>query len=425
MNQMINASGQTWDVLIVGGGASGYFTAICLKERSPSLKIAIIEAGRKPLRKVLISGGGRCNVTQHKFEPKILVQSYPRGKKELLGPFHRFGPKEMVAWLKDKGIELNTEKDGRMFPASNRSQTIIDCFTGLCDRYQIKQLFGSKVTQITKKDNEFLLTLRDTDALTAKKVVLATGSDPSGYDITKSLGHEIVDPLPSLFTFKISHPLIEGMPGQSFDHVALSLRFDGEKSVFQQTGPMLVTHWGLSGPAILKLSAFAAPELFRHSYNALLRVNFLPEYKVESLYEDFLMRKRNDHQATVHGYKPSSMSKRFWQRLSEFVDFDFNLTFSEWPKEKLRDLARILCAFELKVSGKGIFKEEFVTCGGVKRNQIDYRSMESKKCPGLFFVGELTDVDGITGGYNFQNAWTGGWLAASKISQCFANQDIS
>lgn len=410
------------DVAIVGGGAAGFFAAICLKEANPKLSVSIFEATRKPLAKVLMSGGGRCNVTHACFDPKALVKHYPRGARELIGPFYHFGPTQMIDWLQRHGVSLHTEKDGRMFPVTNKSQTIISCFMDTAAEAGVKVMLGSGVRHIESlAEGSYELTLKDESQVLAKHLVMTTGSAPAGHQLIESLGHEIIDAVPSLFTFKISHKLLEGMAGQSFSKAQLKLKIyvegKNKAQVFTQSGPLLVTHWGLSGPAVLKLSAFAARELHASKYKAELSINFMPESTNEAQRSEWLSTQQKSPNKSLMSLKPSVFSNRFWQQLLSVVGINHESLVGAVSKAQLSQLAHGISDFKCDVDGKGVFKEEFVTCGGVKRSEIDFRRMESKVHPRLYFSGEVIDIDGITGGFNFQNAWTGSWLLAQAIAQ--------
>ncbi len=341
-------------VVVVGGGAAGFFAALNFKERHPESEVVILERTRQPLAKVKISGGGRCNVTHSCFDPKSLVSNYPRGNLELLGPFHRFQPKDTLAWFEKRGIEFKTEEDGRIFPVTDSSQTIIDCFMREAKRLNVLLRLETSVEKI---EPGFTIHLKGGEILNADKVILATGSNPLGYALAESLGHTLVKPVPSLFSFNCpTSPLLD-LSGISVPYGRASLK----GTAFQTEGPILITHWGFSGPAILKLSAFAA----RYLHEA--------QYKAE-------------------------------------VVIDWGDTI---PKNLLKRLDPLkLHASEYQIDGKTTYKAEFVTAGGVELKEIHFKNMESKKVPNLHIIGELLNIDGITGGFNFQNAWTGGFLCS-------------
>ncbi len=405
-------------IVVLGAGAAGFFAAINAKEKNPKAKCLLLEGSRRVLTKVKISGGGRCNVTHNLFDPKLLVQNYPRGFKELLSAFYSFQPKDMVSWLEKRGVKLKAEADGRMFPESNKSSTIIDCLSVEAAKLGVDLQLGQKIKSIQKKDELFHLELGDGTVLKVHKLILATGSSPSGYQLAESLGHKIVDPVPSLFTFNIKHPFLKDLPGQSFEKVDLELSF--EKSLklkkYKQQGPLLITHWGLSGPAVLKLSAFAARDLHESSYQAHLKVNFLwqEQTKEEALLVLENYKKENRDKGLGKNF-PFSFSKRFWCELLSCLDIQQEKTWQELSKKNLSEIAFFLTEMSFQVDGKGVFKEEFVTAGGVDLKEIDFKTMESRLCSSLYFCGEILNIDGITGGFNFQNAWTTAWLAGNSV----------
>ncbi|SME93617.1 NAD(P)/FAD-dependent oxidoreductase [Pseudobacteriovorax antillogorgiicola] len=403
------------NLIVIGAGAAGVFGAINAKIRNPDLDVVILEGTRRPLNKVKISGGGRCNVTHHCFDPKKLVANYPRGSRELLGPFHRFQPQDTIQWFQDRGVATKVEADGRMFPTTNSSQTIIDCLLGEVKRLNIELRLGAIVKELTRNEQGFVVNLRE-GVIRADAVMLATGSAPKGHQIASNLGHQLSDPVPSLFTFNVEDALIDGLAGQSFEAVDVQLKVDGRKKPFLQTGPLLFTHWGLSGPAVLKLSAFAARQLYQSDYKAELKVNFLRLQEDRAL--EKLMELKKIHLKKQFVKTPlDSLSKRFWGRLLEVHERDSGTIWNDLDKKTLRRIAQTLTQYSFKVEGKGQFKEEFVTCGGVKLNQVDFRTMESKVCPNLYFGGEILDIDGITGGFNFQNAWTTSWIMAQSFAK--------
>ncbi len=400
----------------IGGGAAGYFAAINAAEYNPHIHHILLEATHRPMTKIKISGGGRCNVTHHCFDIRDLVRNYPRGSKELLGAFTRFQPRDTITWFEKRGVELKVEGDGRMFPLTNSSETIISCLNEQIQRLGVDVRKGSKVKKIIKVENHFRITLQNEEELLADKILLATGSFPFSYELASSLGHSIVSPVPSLFTFECTHVLLQDMMGTSFKNVSLQLEVlsDGKNKKFDQKGPLLITHWGLSGPAVLKLSAFAARDLFNAEYEAMLRVNWLGISHEEEVFEKLLSFK--DSQKLISSTPLFELSKRFWFHLLTYLFKEkVSAKWLEFSKKDLRLLAKTLCSTEIQIQGKGVFKEEFVTCGGVSLKEVDFKTMESKVCPGLYFAGEILDIDGITGGFNFQNAWTTAWIASQNM----------
>ncbi len=398
-------------LIVVGGGAAGFFAAINAKLLSSHLEVIILEATPRLLTKVKISGGGRCNVTHSCFDPYDLVNHYPRGRRELLGPFSQFQPQDTVRWFRDRGINLKTEADGRMFPETNSSQTIIDCFLEQARLLEVKVQKSTMVKSISRRDRQFILDLGKQGEATCDYLLMATGSAPLGHKLLAHLGHKIVAPVPSLFTFCISDPLIHDLPGLSFVNVQLKLLVGGKS--FKQQGPLLITHWGLSGPAVLKLSAFAARELAEQNYHARLKLNFLAMDENRCL-QMLQESKAHFKQRLMLRDSPFPLPKRFWQRIVE-ISGNEGRTWQQGGSKSLRLIARVLTATELEITGKGEFKVEFVTAGGVALKEVNFKTMESKKIPGLYLAGEVLDIDGITGGFNFQNAWTGAWICAKSV----------
>ena len=407
---------EEWDLVVIGGGAAGFFGAIACAEASPGARVLILEATTRILTKVKISGGGRCNVTHHQFDPKQLITYYPRGQKELIGPFHRFQPKDTVAWFANHGVELKVEDDGRMFPITNDSQTIIDCLNLAVHESGVVLRKNMLVQNVKPCEIGFEIHVKSVPPLKTRHVLLASGSMPYGVSLAARLGHRLVSPVPSLFTFQIQDPLLEGLSGISFPFVRITLKIEGASQEFVQEGPCLITHWGLSGPAVLKLSAFAARELHGCSYKANVLVNWNPPLKMEEALQKLEVCKKQNPKKKMGNENPFHCVRRFWDSILRESGFVEDVLFGEASKKQLQGLAYRMTQTNLFLSGKGLFKEEFVTAGGVAREEIDFRSMESKIHHGLYFAGEAIDVDGITGGFNFQNAWTGAWLAGQAIA---------
>ena len=420
-----------YDVLVIGGGAAGFYAAIHIAESHPNIKIAILERGKEVLTKVKVSGGGRCNVTHAEFDPKELVKNYPRGEKELLGPFHNYASGDTVAFFEKRGISLKIEEDGRMFPTTNSSQTIIDCFTSEARRLGIVVFNRTAVQKIevldkTVKANWKISTKENT--LITDKVVIATGSNPKIWTLLEELGHTIVPPVPSLFTFNISDNRIADIPGLAteaevtiFDNRKSSLSLKSstrESGLLSSNGPLLITHWGMSGPAILKLSAWGAILLDELGYHFTIRVNWVPEYHPNGLL-DLLMEVKKVERKTIIRTKVLDIPKRLWVNLVKASGISDVMTWPEVTKAQLHLLVDQLTNSIFKVEGKSTFKEEFVTAGGVDLKEINFKTYESKILPNLFFAGEVINVDAITGGYNFQNAWTGAYIAAQGIINSF------
>jgi len=408
----------TKNIAVIGGGAAGYFSAITAAQHHTQGRVFLFEASKKPLAKVLVSGGGRCNVTHSCFSASELVKNYPRGSRELLGPFSRFQASDTVSWFADRGIELKTEADGRMFPITDSSETIANCLKNSAKQSDVTIKLTSRVRDVTVSSKngsqEFLLSTEGTTPTERfSKIILATGGSRQGFDLASSLGHSIVPPVPSLFTFKIKDPRLEDLAGISFAGVKLLLHLENEAS-FSQTGPLLITHWGLSGPGIIKLSALGARELYNMDYKAKLSINLLPQYSEESILAALLQKKREAPRRELGSSTFDNVPRRYWLRLLEFLSFPSNLSWADASKKQLRELGAQLVAASFSIEGKGVFKEEFVTCGGVYLKEVDFRTMQSRICPGLYFAGEVLDIDGLTGGFNFQAAWTTAWIAGQN-----------
>jgi predicted Rossmann fold flavoprotein len=406
-------------IVIIGGGAAGFFSAInaaqLAKQKGLSVDIRIFESSEQVLKKVKISGGGRCNVTHHCFDVQTFCRNYPRGSRELLSPMQRFQAKDTVEWFKQAGVRLVAEADGRMFPDTNSSQTIVDCYLDLAKQLQIQLMTNSAVTAIEVLSPHHLkLKIRGKESFTADAVLVATGSSPAGYRLAESLGHTITELAPSLFSFKIKDPLISGLQGLSFPESTLKLTLPGKK-IFKQTGPVLITHWGLSGPAILKLSAWAAREMKHANYNGTLAVNWMGTNKLNDVEISLKQMKDDNLKSYLKNSYPENLPKRFWLNVLDKLSIDSDMQWSRISNKEISRICHALVATQLKVSGQNRYKDEFVECGGVALSEVDFKTMESKVCPGLHFAGEILDVDGITGGFNFQNAWTTGWIAAQHM----------
>lgn len=404
---------QNFDIIIVGGGAGGFFTAINIAEKNPKLKIAILERGKEVLTKVRISGGGRCNVTHACFEPNELVKFYPRGEKELRGPFHQFCSGDTIEWFEKHGVELKIEEDGRMFPVSNSSQTIIDCFTSATKKLGILVLTGQSVQSIYKSetpDGNFWKIETQNGQYNCEKLVLATGSNPKIWEMIQDFGHTIVSPVPSLFTFNIKDSRIKELPGVS---AQVSVKVKDTK--LASTGPLLVTHWGMSGPAILKLSAWGARILFEKNYQFTIFVNWLNDIDSEDA-EKILKELKQEHsKKTVSKKSPFEFPNRLWESLVLASGIQEETKWADLSKAQLQNLSNQLTNGQFQVNGKSTFKEEFVTAGGIDLKEINFKTMESKKHENLYFAGEIVNIDAITGGFNFQNAWTSGFIVANAI----------
>lgn len=407
-------------VIVIGGGAAGFFGAIACAEANPQLKVTLLEAGQQPLAKVRISGGGRCNVTHHCFDPTRLVENYPRGGKALRGAFSRFQPKDTVAWYQSRQVKLKTEADGRMFPVTDNSQTIIDCLTTSANQSGVRLFTNTRVKAVKQFYNSedqsyFQIELKNGQHLECDRLLIATGSNPLGYRWAKNLGHKIESPVPSLFTFNIKDARLQELAGVSVENA--QVRLGKGKSKLEQSGALLITHWGVSGPAILKLSAWGARFLYDLKYSSSLQINWLPEHNQESLKTVLNSFRGSNPQKKIANYCPVNLPKRLWQSLITYVAIKPAKIWSEISNKELNKLAIEIVQGQYQIQGKGVFKEEFVTCGGISLKEINFKTMESKKCPGLYFAGEVLDIDGVTGGFNFQSAWTTSWLAGQAIAR--------
>ena len=407
------------NIVIIGGGAAGFFAAINAAEKAKAdkqrVKVQILEAGPLILKKVRISGGGRCNVTHNLFEVRPFTERYPRGSKELLSPFHTFQAKDTVEWFKSRGVRLVAEEDGRMFPDTDTSETIIECFLNAAEQARVEIKLNHKVDKIQKQESgKFLLQLRGLEHIEADTVMIATGSSQFGYNLAKDLGHTITELAPSLFSFKIEDSLIRDLPGLSFEKAEVKLIIENEKP-FKEQGPLLITHWGLSGPAVLKISAWAAREMLHANYKAKLKVNWMGYEKLEHVVELLKSTKNKGLKSQIQNIYPEEIAKRFWLNALEKSGIAFEKRWADISNKELQTLTDLLFATEFTVLGKNRYKDEFVECGGVDLTEINFKKMESKICPGLYFAGEVLDIDGITGGFNFQNAWTGAWIASQNM----------
>lgn len=402
-------------VVVIGGGAAGFFAAVtCAEKLGAAGAVTIYEATAHPLAKVRVSGGGRCNVTHACFEPRELVKRYPRGGRELLGAFHRWQPRDTVAWYGARGVELKTEDDGRMFPVTDDSATIVDCLMRAAAQAGVTLRTSLGVRTVERADAGFVLTLTNDETVAADRVLIATGGNKSsaGLAIAEKLGHTIVPPVPSLFTFHIDDARLVGLSGVSVENAAVAVR--GTK--LREGGPLLITHWGLSGPAILKLSAWGARELAAADYAFPLVVNFSAGHTRDSLARELTVVRGQHPKKQIATWSPLDMPQRLWERLVGAAGIAPVTSWTQVGNAALGTLAAQVTAAEFRVVGKSLFKEEFVTCGGVRLGEVDFKTMESRVCPGLHFAGEVLDIDGVTGGFNFQAAWTTGRLAGEAMA---------
>ncbi|GHN02024.1 flavoprotein [Cytophagales bacterium WSM2-2] len=399
-----------FDLVVIGGGAAGFFGAICAAEMNPSLSILILEKTTKLLSKVKVSGGGRCNVTHHCFEPTPLSRHYPRGNKELKSLFRKFQAKDVVSWFESKGVKLKTEEDGRMFPVSDNSQTIVDCFLYEAKRLGIEVRLQSEVKNITPVENGFSI---NNDELHASKILIAAG----GYNHLENYGwlksNNVVPPIPSLFTFNDSGKLFKDLMGVSVANAEVKIA--GAK--FSETGPVLITHWGLSGPGVIKLSAWAAEYLYERKYEFTALVNWTGTASEEIVRKDFADLNANHGKQKIVNNPLYKIPSRLWVRLCDLAEIDEDCTWAILPRKSQNKLVEFLirCPFEIK--GKTTFKEEFVTCGGIDLKSIELETMESKVVRGMYFAGEVLNIDGETGGFNFQSAWTTAYVAAKSLCE--------
>ncbi len=401
-------------VIVIGGGAAGFFTAINAAHLNPDAEITILEKSNKLLAKVLVSGGGRCNVTHACFDTSLLVKSYPRGEKELRSAFSKFSTAETVEWFKEQGINLKTEVDGRMFPESNSSETIANCLLETAKHLGVKIKTSISVKEISINADHTFTLKTDTDYNpTCDKLVIASGGNPKNenYNWLRKVGHTIVPPVPSLFTFNIPNENLTKLMGISVPNAKVQV----VNTKLQTEGPLLITHWGLSGPAVLKGSAWGARILNDLNYDFNVKVNWFPNFKEEELKELFNAERSNNPAKIILTNAPIEIPKRLWEYFVAKAEIIETTRWADAGKKQLNSLVAILLSDIYHVKGKTTFKEEFVTCGGISLKEVDFATMQSKIVPNLYFAGEVLDIDGITGGFNFQSAWTTGWIAANSI----------
>ena len=401
-------------ILVIGGGAAGFFAAITSAEKADT-QVFLYEATPHLLSKVKISGGGRCNVTHACFEPEQLVKNYPRGGRELLGAFHRFQPRDTLAWFNTRGVETKTEEDGRMFPTSDNSESIVNALTEAAEKNRVKILTQRGVKGIKFVDGKFEVSVNSGETELFDKVIIATGGNKSsgGLAIAESFGHTVIPPVPSLFTFHIQDNRLADLTGLSVEKV--KVKACGTKLITE--GPLLLTHWGMSGPAILKLSAWGARQFAECNYNFSIEINWVPEFSQTTLSKKLNEVRIAEARKQIATFSPLPIPQRLWERLLIAAEINPTTPWAHINNQQLDKLYKQLTQAEFTVTGKSMFKDEFVTCGGVKLSEINFKTMESRKQPGLFFAGEVLDIDGVTGGFNFQNAWTTGWLAGQAASE--------
>jgi predicted Rossmann fold flavoprotein len=402
-------------LVVVGGGAAGFFAAIAAAEANPSARVLLLEKSAQYLGKVRISGGGRCNVTHSCFDPRELVEFYPRGGQELLGPFTRFACGDTMEWFEDRGIELKVESDGRVFPVSDNSETIVHCLESMADTAGVIRETQAGLKNLVRLDSGMWhVELESGASIDADRVLLAPGSSKKIWDVLSGLGHRIVPPVPSLFTFNIRDPRLAELSGVSVSNVRVTVPVGG----LETEGPLLITHWGLSGPAVLKMSAFGARWMADQDHRFTMYVNWLPQFETEDLIEELnSLRKDVGHQRKrVLSNAMFGIPLRLWRSLGAFARLPESANWSDLSKPQLRKWAEVLTESAFTVVGKSTNKDEFVTSGGISLSEVSFTTMESRIAPGLYFAGEVLDIDALTGGFNFQAAWTTGWIAGHAMA---------
>ncbi len=404
-------------VIIIGGGASGFFTAIGIAESMPDVQIVLLEQGKEVLSKVKISGGGRCNLAHAEFVPRELSKNYPRGQKELLGPFNAFSSGDTMAWFEERGVDVKIEEDGRMFPVSDSSQSVIDCFLNACKTYGVRILTKRKVLNIYPPEEEqqcWKAICANGESYYADHLVVATGSSKFMWEQVSHLGHTIVPPVPSLFTFNIKDPRIKDLMGLSVPNAEVQIK----ALKAENHGPLLITPWGMSGPGILKLSAIKARELYDLNYQFEIQVNWIME-KEQAALQAVVDQKELASKKKVHLTPLYQLPKRLWQSFCTYCKIPAESRWADLSKKQIQQLVQELVAGTYQVKGKSTFKEEFVTAGGIELKEVDFKTYESKILYRLYFTGEALNIDAVTGGFNFQAAWTSGYLAAQAIVREF------
>ena len=402
------------NVIVIGGGAAGFFAAINTAQLHPNTSVTLLEKSNKLLAKVRVSGGGRCNVTHSCFDNKQLVKHYPRGEKELHNVFSRFTIADTINWFEQRNVKLKTEDDGRMFPSTDSSETIVKCLIREADNSGVLIKQEVSIEEIIRNENNtFTLKAANGGIFTCDKLIIATGgnSKETAYEWLRKLGHTIIKPVPSLFTFNIPNNPITQLMGVSVP--SAKVKVQGTK--LETEGPLLITHWGLSGPAILKASAWGARILHDLNYNFTAIITWLPKYTEEKLRIEFNNCKEEFAPSLIINNCPIELPKRLWEHFLNKSSIPATLRWADLSKKQNNALVNCILKDEYKVEGKTTFKAEFVNCGGISLKEIDFKTMQSKIVSNLFFAGEILDVDGITGGFNFQNAWSTGWLAAKNI----------
>jgi hypothetical protein len=414
-------------LIVIGGGAAGFFCAVTAGALNPNLQVTILEKTNKLLSKVRVSGGGRCNVTHACYEISEMIRNYPRGSNFLKKAFHQFFTTDTVEWFKQRGIALKTEADGRMFPTTDSSQTIIDCLLREANQLGVNIIMNAEVKSISRLNEKFEILLSETrpgnkEALPADFICIASGGYPksSMFEWLKQLGHGIEEPVPSLFTFNTPGHAITKLMGISVQEARVRIK----DTKLEQDGPLLITHWGLSGPAVLKLSAWGARELASKNWEFEIRVNWLPQYDEQSLRETFQSFRSKLPAQKIISKNPLGLPQRLWEFFLAESQIQMDKNWADLPSKQQNRLIGNLVNFEMKIKGKTMFKEEFVTAGGIRLSEIDPNNMMSKKMKNVFFAGEVMDVDGVTGGFNFQHAWTSGFIAGKSIANLDSNRDV-
>jgi predicted Rossmann fold flavoprotein len=403
-------------IAVIGGGAAGFFAGVNTARRNPEMAVTIFERSREVMSKVRISGGGRCNVTHHCFDPETLARAYPRGGRELRWAFEQFQAKDTVQWFEDRGIELKTEIDGRMFPITDDSATIINCLKQEARKHNVDVNTRTRIEAvIPTSDDGYELAIRGDDPQTFDAVVIATGgsSRKKTYQWLTKLGHSIVDPVSSLFTFNFKEPIFEDLSGISVQNCSVTI----EGTSFQHEGPILITHWGLSGPAVLKTSAWAARYLYEQNYRFHIKVNWLHPKNTNDVRAELNSLREKNAKKIVRKQDQFELPNRLWRRFLELSKINAKKRWAELSNQDIHELSTNITAGTYEIEGKTTYKEEFVTSGGIPLDEVNMGTMESQQSPNIYFAGEVLNIDGITGGYNFQSAWTTGWIAAQNIGQ--------
>ncbi|MEN8137772.1 MAG: NAD(P)/FAD-dependent oxidoreductase [Bacteroidota bacterium] len=401
-----------YDIIVVGGGAAGFFSAINIAEKNPGKRICILEKSSKVLAKVKISGGGRCNFTHACYDPKELTKYYPRGNKELLGPFHRFASGDILEWFESRDVKFYVTDDGSIFPESDDSQTIIDLFIKEAKKYKIDVFTNQNIVAFDKKD--MFEVKSEKKSYSCEKLVITTGSNKEIWSLLEGIGHNIVKPVPSLFTFKIKDKRIDELMGLVVENTTVSML---ESKIPEQSGPLLITHWGMSGPSILKLSSFGARAMFEKSYQFKIKVNWLFSHDYDSVWEELQNLRDSNPKKKVINSNSFDIPNRLWKNLVSASDISEQKNWADLSKKQINNLASELTQGEFLVNGRFKFKEEFVTAGGVNLKEINFKRFESKVHKDLYMAGEVLDIDAVTGGFNFQNAWTGAWIISEAITE--------